>query len=301
VSAGKQPSLSERVRHRFIETNGVHLHVVEHGPEDGPLLILLHGFPEFWQGWQHQIDSFADAGYRVMVPDQRGYNLSDKPGRIGDYRVDRLAEDVVGLIDAAERKKALIAGHDWGGVVAWWPGMWHPERVERLAILNVPHPQVMREHLKSNRAQRRRSWYVFFFQLPWLPESRFRKQNFEFGRRALQATSRPGTFSDEQIEVYREAWRRPGAVRGMIHWYRAALRKPSDRPREQRVRVPTLVLWGARDRFLGQEMVAPSLEFCDDGRLVMLDEATHWLQHEEPQRINGLLQEFFAAGHTGAS
>jgi pimeloyl-ACP methyl ester carboxylesterase len=281
------------LRHRVIATNGVRLHAVEAGPPDGRLLILLHGFPEFWYGWHRHIESFAAAGYRVLVPDQRGYNLSDKPRGVASYRLDRLAGDVVGLIDDAGRERACLAGHDWGGAVAWWVGVNFPRRLDRLALLNIPHPYVMRRHLLHDRDQRRRSWYIFFFQLPWLPEIYLRRNDWAYGVRALTVTSRPGTFSESDLALYRQAWSQPGAVSAMIHWYRAALRMPPPRPASPRVEVPTLLLWGTGDRFLGREMAQPSIDLCDDGRLVFLD-ATHWVHHEEPGEVQRRLAEFFA-------
>jgi pimeloyl-ACP methyl ester carboxylesterase len=281
------------LRHVTVATNGVRLHAVEAGPADGRLVILLHGFPEVWHGWHRQIEPLAAAGYRVLVPDQRGYNLSDKPRGIDPYRVDRLAGDVVGLIDAAGRERACVVGHDWGGAVAWWVGVTFPQRVERLALLNIPHPYVMRRHLLHNRAQRRKSWYIFFFQLPWLPELYLRRRDWAAGVRALTATSRPGTFTESDLAFYRQAWSQPGAVTTMIHWYRAALRRPPPRPASPRVKVPALLIWGTGDRFLGQEMARPSIELCDDGRLELLD-ASHWVQHEEPATVNRLLLEFLA-------
>jgi pimeloyl-ACP methyl ester carboxylesterase len=281
------------VRERSVLTNGVRLHVVEAGPEDGPLLILLHGFPEFWYGWHKQIEPFAAAGYRVLVPDQRGYNLSDKPRGLAAYNLDQLALDVVGLIDEAGREKAYLAAHDWGGAAAWWVGVKHPQRLERLAVLNCPHPRVLRRTLRTNPAQRKKSWYIFYYQLPWLPERTMAKGNFAFAQKALTATSRRGTFSEDDLARYREAWAQPGALTAMINWYRAALRRPPARPESSRVTVPTLLVWGVKDRFLGRELAQPSLDLCDQGQLVFLDDATHWVQHEAPERVTGLLREFF--------
>jgi epoxide hydrolase 4 len=282
------------LRHRTIATNGVRLHAVEAGPERGPLLILLHGFPEFWYGWRRQIEPLAAAGFRVLAPDQRGYNLSDKPKGISAYNVDLLARDVLGLIDDAGSRKAFVVGHDWGGVVAWWLGIRYPERIERLALLNIPHPLVMRRALRKNPRQRKKSSYIFFFQIPWLPERSFRAGSFAAGVKALRGSSRPGTFTDADLDRYREAWSQPGAVRSMIHWYRAALRAKPKPPASPRVRVPTLLLWGAKDRFLGREMAQPSIDLCDDGRLEFFAEASHWIQHEEPERVSRELVRFFS-------
>lgn len=288
-------------RHREIETNGVRLHAVEAGPEGGPPLVLLHGFPEFWYGWRNQIAPLAAAGFHVLVPDQRGYNTSDKPRRVRDYDLDLLARDVVGLIDQLGGK-ACVAGHDWGGAVAWWLGCNHPERLERLAILNCPHPRVMRDTLLKSSRQRKMSAYMFLFQVPWFPERTFSKNNYAAAIKAFQATSRPGTFTEADFERYREAWSQPGAVRSMIHWYRAALRSQRKWPREPRVRnVPTLLIWGARDRNLLRDMAQPSIDLCDDGHLELIKEASHWVQHEEPERVNRLLLDFFSATRAAPS
>jgi pimeloyl-ACP methyl ester carboxylesterase len=281
-------------RHRTIATHGIHLHAVEAGPEGGPLLILLHGFPEPWFAWRHQIAPLAAAGFHVVAPDQRGYNLSDKPAKIADYNLEILARDVVGLIDEAGEERACVVGHDWGGAVGWWLGVRHPERLHKLALLNIPHPRVLERTLRTSSAQRRKSSYMFFFQLPWLPERSFRAGRFALAVKSLQGSSRPGTFSDQDLERYREAWSQPGAVRSMIHWYRAALRSRPEWPASPRVRVPTLLLWSRKDRFLGEEMAQPSVDLCDEGRLELFDEASHWLQHEEPERVNRQLLEHFA-------
>lgn len=285
--------ISSHLTHKYISTNGIRLHVAEAGKSDGELIIFLHGFPEFWYAWRYQIDHFVQAGYLVVVPDQRGYNLSEKPKGIAAYHLDLLAKDVMGLIDFYQREKAFIVGHDWGGVAAWWLAITSPERVQKLAVLNVPHPKVMRKNLATNPSQRRRSRYVFLFQLPWLPERRMRKDNWDYCVRALQRTSRSGTFSDDDIELYREAWSQTGAVTGMLNWYRAGLRNRPKRPLEQQVTVPTLLIWGAKDRFLGREMAQESIDWCDYGRLEFIEDATHWIQHEEAGKVNGLIEEFF--------
>lgn len=282
-------------KHQHLQTNGISLHAAEAGPADGPLVILLHGFPEFWYGWRHQIEALANAGYCVLVPDQRGYNLSDKPKGIAAYNLDELAADVIGLIDATGREKAYVVGHDWGGAVAWWTAIKYPQRLEKLVILNAPHPKVMRWNLLHNRAQRRKSWYMFMFQMPLLPEWRMRRANWEIGQRALQGTSRPGTFSEADIALYREAWSQPGAARGMINWYRAILQRRPARVASSRVTVPALIIWGTRDKFLGRELAEQSVDLCDNGELAWIEGASHWVQHEEPARVNELLLNFLNA------
>jgi len=278
---------------RTILTNGVRLHAVEAGPADGPLVLLLHGFPEFWYGWHRQIAPLAAAGFRVVVPDQRGYGLSDKPKGIRAYNLDDLALDVVGLIDALGRETAHVAAHDWGGAVGWWLAMKHAARLDKLAVVNIPHPTVMERALRRSGKQRKKSSYMFWFQLPWLPEYALRRNGHGLLARTLRRTSRPGTFSDEDLAVYRTAWARPGALTGMLNWYRAALRALPAKPASPRNPLPTLMLWGTKDIVLGPELVAPSLELCDQGRAVLLEEATHWVLHEEPVAVSRLLVEHF--------
>ena len=277
--------------HTFIQTNGIKLHIVQAGPVDGPLMILLHGFPEFWYGWRHQINALAEAGFWVWAPDQRGYNLSDKPTGIGAYRLDMLVADVVGLIDASGRKKAGVVGHDWGAAVAWWTAVSHPERVERLVVMNVPHPMVMKKYASRNIGQMLRSWYIGFFQLPWLPELFSRFGNWAMLARTLRNSSRPGTFSAADLEQYKTAWSQPGAISAMINWYRASLRKPPARQPSVRVTVPTLLIWGARDKFLKRELAQLSIDLCDNGRVVFFETATHWVQHEEAEQVNELIKK----------
>lgn len=278
-----------------VDTNGINLHVAEAGPKDGPLVVLLHGFPEFWYGWRKQIDHLAARGYFVVAPDQRGYDRSDKPGPVSAYGIDVLAKDITGLIDAYGREKAIVVGHDWGAAVAWWLGNRYPERVEKLVAINVPHHAVMQRTLRTSFAQLRKSWYIFFFQLPILPEMALTQFRCRLPTRALVATSRPGTFTTNELERYREAWLQPGALKSMVNWYRAALRVKPPRAKSPRIKVPTLLIWGTRDKFLGREMAQPSIDLCDDGRLEFIEGASHWVQHEEPARVNSLLSEFFSS------
>lgn len=273
------------MHHTFINTNGIRLHVVQDGPADGPLVILLHGFPEFWYGWHRQISELAKAGYWVWVPDQRGYNLSDKPQDIASYSIDTLAADVIGLIDAAGRQKAVVVGHDWGAAVAWWTAVVYPDRVERLVVLNVPHPVVMKRFASRNLEQVLRSWYIGFFQVPKLPEQLLARNNYQLLVRTLLGSSCSGTFTRVDLEQYKEAWSQPGALTAMINWYRALWRSPASRQKSIRVKAPTLLIWGVRDRFLMQEMAPLSIDLCDNGRLLLLPNATHWVQHEEVNRV----------------
>jgi pimeloyl-ACP methyl ester carboxylesterase len=281
------------LEHHRVPTNGLQLHVVQCGPLDGPLVILLHGFPEFWYAWRHQIPALAAAGFRVWVPDQRGYNLSDKPGRVRDYTIDALAADIIGLLDAAGRPTAAVVGHDWGAAVAWHLAAHFPGRIQRAAVLNVPHPKVLARALRRKPGQLLKSWYVFFFQLPWLPETLVRLRGWWFARQSLRRSSRRGTFSDADLALYQAAWSQPGAMRSMINWYRAAGRYARRLSQTGRVAVPLSIIWGEKDAFLKAELARESLAFCDDGRLTYL-RATHWVRHERADEVNELLIGFLS-------
>ncbi len=287
--------MTEMYTHRYVKTNGITLHVVTAGPEDGKPVFLLHGFPEFWYGWHHQIDYLADKGFRVIVPDQRGYNISDKPRGRKAYHIDELTKDVLGLIDAFGYEKVYLAGHDWGAAVAWWVAAHHPERLHKLAILNVPFPTIMRRVAENrNWRQLGRSWYIYFFQLPFLPEFVLR-WSAKSSRNLLSASSRRNTFTEEDLAHYRQAWLVPGAARGMINWYRAALPAmlKTAVPEPGSIVVPTLMLWGERDVALGKELAQPSIELCADGQLIFFPKATHWVQHDEADAVNEALAAFF--------
>ncbi len=275
-----------------IQNGAVTLHVVAAGPKDGPAVVLLHGFPEFWYGWREQIEPLAAAGFRVIVPDQRGYNLSSKPAGAASYALTELVSDIIAIADHLGQQKICLAGHDWGAAVAWSTALLHPQRIAKLAILNVPHPSVMRRFLSTHPRQMLRSWYIFLFQLPYLPEALFSVFNSRLGVRSLLRSSRPGTFSTEDLAQYRAAWSQPGALTAMINWYRALFRVRTKFP-DRTVHVPTRILWGQRDAFLLAEMAQESLRYCTDAELFLFAEATHWLQHEEPARISQILVEFF--------
>ncbi len=283
----------ENIEEYYIDINGVRLHLLQAGPLDGQLIILLHGFPEFSYAWRKQITYLAAAGYRVWAPDQRGYNLSDKPKGIASYTLDELAKDVIGLIDASKQKQVFLVGHDWGGSVAWYVSAKYPERITKMIVLNSPHGNVMKEHLRSNPLQRRRSRYFLYFQIPWLPEIRSKLQNFKGLKKALKYSSRPGTFSDVDLDIYYQAWSKPKAYQSMLNWYRAAIQKPLKYENDPKIIVPTLLIWGELDNFLGIEMAQPSIDLCENGRLVIIEGATHWVQHEETDKVNKLITAFF--------
>lgn len=281
-----------KLEEEFIRTNDVQLHTVMAGPKSGPPVILLHGFPEFWRGWVKQLPALVQAGCRVIIPDQRGYNLSEKPKNIKSYCVDTLVEDVNGLIRALDYEKVNLVGHDWGGAIAWMLAIKHPEKLHRLGIINMPHPVVMKRFLERNLEQVSRSLYALFFQLPWLPETILRIGNWSVAANSMRRSAKPNTFDRENIQRYKEAWSQPGAMTAMLNWYRAAFWHRPEITNDMRVRVRTLMLWGVNDVALTYQMARPSLDYCDDGRLIFFPEASHWVQHEEADEVNRHLQGF---------
>jgi pimeloyl-ACP methyl ester carboxylesterase len=270
----------------MIETNGIRLNVREFGQGNAKTAILLHGFPEGSYAWEDVGARLAREGYRVWVPDQRGYNLSDKPARVSDYNSDTLARDVVGLIDAAGCRQVDLIGHDWGGQVAWWTAARFPERIRRLVVINCPHPHVMLRNVMLNPRQTVRSWYIFVLQLPWIPEAMLTSHGFAMMRGLMAEVG-----ADER---YLEAWSQPGAFTAMINWYRAAFRtRPMSLP-DPRIHMPALLLWSEKDRYLDRSLAKPSMRYCDQGRLELLAGATHWVHHENPEMVVRLIRDFLA-------
>ena len=280
------------LEHHFIETNGIKLHTVQSGPKSGSPVILLHGFPEGWYGWRKQIPALVDAGCRVIVPDQRGYNLSDKPKEVKSYSVATLVDDILGLIKAFDYEKVNLVGHDWGGTIAWVLGILHPERFHKLCIMNVPHPAVMRRFLRRDIEQIRRSWYGGFFQIPWLPETILSANNFRIMAREMQRTAKKNTFTDNDFNEYEEAWSQSGAITAMLNWYRAFVRFPLNIPDDPRVKVRTLMMWGMKDFALTHRMARPSMDYCDEGNLILFPESVHWVQHDAAGEVNHYLLDF---------
>lgn len=287
--------MRELLQHKTIPTNGIQLHVVQAGPADGKPVFLLHGWPEFWYEWRHQIQPLTEAGYRLWIPDQRGYNTSDKPPAIKDYQVDLLVQDILGLMDQTRQEKCLLVGHDWGGMIAWRIAMQYPERLEKLVIINLPHPKAFQRELRQSWKQKWKSAYVGTFQIPKFPEWYLGLQNWRRLVATLRRSSIPGAFTNEDMQKYREAWSQPGAMTAMLNWYRAYWQHPPKRPPDLRVHVPTLIIWGKKDHVLRWQMAQPSADMCDDARLVYIDEATHWVPADVPDQVNRLLLEFFGS------
>ena len=279
------------LREGFAELGDVRQHYVEAG--QGPLVVLLHGFPEFWYAWRQQIEPLAAAGFHVVAPDMRGYNTSSTPEDVHAYDTGPLTGDIRDLIHERGAETAMLAGHDWGGSVAWATAMAHPEVVDRLAILNAAHPRKLSEGL-HHPGQLRRSWYFFFFDLPDLPESVVQANRWHFFRHFLR-DARPA-FTPEQTDRYIEAWSQPGAATGMINYYRSSVRTPPKQAAAaiRPIKAPTLVIWGERDRYLNPDLAEPHSD--DVPNLVgveRLPNASHWVHHDEADRVTQLLTGFF--------
>lgn len=288
-----QPGWREATR----GVNGVDLHVVEAGEPGRPLLILLHGFPEFWWAWRKQITPLAEAGYHVVAPDTRGYNGSGKPGEVAAYTVDVLAADVVALADSYGKERFHLVGHDWGAITAWWVAARHPARLERVVVMDGPHPDTWGRQALQHPIQALRSTYVAFFQLPWLPEATLGSLDFAGLKAMMRGSAHADTFESGALERYVAAWSEPGALTAMLNYYRALRERPAG-GEPARIAPPTLILWAGEDRFLERHVAEAGLALCDDGHLVVVEGATHWLHLEQPDRVNAEIIGFL--GQRGA-
>jgi pimeloyl-ACP methyl ester carboxylesterase len=289
--AAAEKELGIDLESRRVDLGDVTLHVVMAGPANGPPVILLHGFPEFWYAWYRQMDRLAKAGFRVIVPDQRGYNDSDKPSRIEDYDVDTLARDIANLAETLGYDKANVAAHDWGGGVAWQLAIQHPNRIRKLVIFDTPHP---RARLDFETKEESISWYRTFFQMPWVPEWSARLFNWYVQARMLRDTARPGAFPDAKMDLYRSAWDNDGAMSTMINWYRAGFRHSPSVDGEQRVSVPTLLVVAPDDKFIPSDLSRASAKYLDDRRVLELESGTHWILQEDPEGTSRILIDFFS-------
>ncbi len=251
----------KNLRERFIQTNGVKLHVMEAGPVDGQMILFLHGFPEFWYAWRKQIDYFADKGYLVVVPDQRGYNLSDKPEGIASYKIDELAKDIVGLIDAYGRDKIFLVGHDWGASVSWWVALKYPEHLQKLVILNVPHPKVMAKTVFTNVEQMKKSWYIFYFQIPGAVDKLAAATNYQWVLDMITSSANPGAFSAAELEEYGKAFSQPGACTAMVNGYRAMIQTQPEQPQSLEVTVTMIFMLCEEDVAMLSEIDDESMAY----------------------------------------
>lgn len=294
VVAALRQRLGMHLDSKFVDTNGVRLHVVMAGPVNGPAVVLLHGYPEFWYGWHEQLSALARAGFRVVVPDQRGYNTSDKPVGVDAYKLTTLARDISGLIDALGYESVHLAGHDWGGTVAWHLALTRPRQVRKLAIFSMGHPLAFGDLREEVAVRPFLGGWRGFFEWPWFPENLASFADWYVLERALDESSRPGTFSDIEMTYYKSSWQNDGAMRAMIDWYRAAAVYPTPVEGDGMVDTPTLIFWGSRDVFLPPRLAALSAQHCRNARVVELPAAGHWLLHEQPEAIGRQLVDFFS-------
>lgn len=283
--------------HREVTANGVRFHLAEHGPEDGPMVVLLHGFPEFWWSWRHQLVALGEAGYRAVAPDLRGYGASDKPPR--GYDAYTLTADVAGMVRALGASEADVVGHDWGGMLAWTAATLHPGLVRSLAVVGMPHPLRLREALVRDRRQRSASSYIALFQLPRVPEARLRRYGGAYVGDLLRSWGGPG-FPDAETEARcREAMQIPPAAHCALEWYRWAVRsltRPSgirfQKLLDRGVGVRTLQVHGAVDGCLLPETAHGSGAWVHAPyELQVLDDVGHFCHEEAPDVVTAALLE----------
>ena len=282
------PFKSEYIR----TASSVTLHVMVGGAPEDTLIVFLHGFPEYWVSFKSIGAQFAQSGYRVLLPDMRGYNLSDKPKQIAEYTSQKVAEDIVALIDHEKKEKAIVVGHDWGAQITWTLACNYSERIEKVAVLNVAHPVVFQKTLRSNFTQLRNSWYMFAFQIPWLAEMVFSAFNFSQFAKAIQNSLENESAKQDGpgSEHYVNAWNQKGAFTGMLSYYRAAV-KARDYHFKSPIEVPVLIIWGDKDTVLLRQMAEESLSFCTNGRVEHIPEAGHFVQHDAPEKVLSLLKD----------
>jgi epoxide hydrolase 4 len=280
--------------HVYVEVNGIRLHCVTQG--EGDLVVLLHGFPEFWYSWRFQIPALAGR-FKVVAPDMRGYADSDKPTGVESYGIGKLITDVKCLIEKFGATKAHVIGHDWGGVVAWVFAIAFPQLVDKLVVMNAPHPGIFAENLRCNPGQFRKSWYIFFFQLPHIPEAFLRAGDYYMIKRILRGwTINKGAFNDDDLARFVEAAAKPGALTGGINYYRAMMRNanPFKMPTDfALIASPTMLIWAENDRALGKELTYGLDRYCAVEPVIRyIPSCSHWVQQEQPLLVNRYLEEF---------
>ncbi len=282
---------------RRIAVNGFDFAVDQAGQGDR-LALCLHGFPESRFSWRYQLPLLAQMGYRAWAPDLRGYGETEpKPRDVVSYCIDRLMEDVAALIDASGAREVTLIGHDWGAGLAWTFAANRVRPLERLVIMNVPHPAIMSDHLRRSWAQLKKSWYMVFFQLPGLPEWVTTVRDARAVRQAFHGMAVDKTnFTPDVLDRYAADAQRPGAITGMINWYRAAMRRPGRLAGPWPViETPTLIVWGEADAALGIELLEGTEDRVRDLTIRRLPGVSHWVQQEAPQAVNAILGEWLAA------
>ncbi|MDX2212107.1 MAG: alpha/beta hydrolase [Oculatellaceae cyanobacterium bins.114] len=286
-------AIAETWQHDYLVTNGVRLHYVTQG--EGSLMLMLHGFPDFWYSWRHQIPEFA-RDHKVVAVDLRGYNDSDKPAEKSAYTIPELVQDVVGIIRGLGYDRCILVGHDWGGAIAWNVAYTHPELIDRLIVLNLPHPTKFQQGLRTPQ-QLLRSSYIFFFQLPLLPEVVLRWNNYQAIATAFQGMAiDKSAFTADDLAAYKTAAAKPGALTSMLNYYRNLFQnglKLSDR-QWGKLKIPTLLIWGEKDIALGKELTYGTEAYVENLQICYIPDCSHWVHHEQPQRVNQTIREFLA-------
>ncbi|WP_013320528.1 alpha/beta fold hydrolase [Gloeothece verrucosa] len=275
----------------LIKTNGVNLHYVSAG--QGKLILFLHGFPEFWYSWRHQITEFS-TDHKVVALDLRGYNDSDKPSSPDAYKLSELVEDIKGVIQGLGYENCILVGHDWGGAIAWQFAYTHPEMVEKLIVLNLPHPAKFVEGIRTPQ-QLLKSWYIFFFQTPLLPEWLLQANDYQVIESSFKMMAiNKNAFSQEDINAYKDAAAKRGALTAMINYYRSTLSGLFNRPLKDWgiLEIPTLMIWGENDIALGKELTYGTEIYVKDLTLKYIPNCSHWVQQEQPQLVNQYIREF---------
>jgi pimeloyl-ACP methyl ester carboxylesterase len=275
--------------HDTIHTNGIKLHYVTQG--EGPLMLMLHGFPEFWYSWRHQIPEFA-RDHKVVALDLRGYNDSDKPEAKSAYVMAEFIKDIKGVIEGLGYERCVLVGHDWGGAIAWSFAYAYPALVDRLIVLNLPHPAKFAEGLRTPQ-QLLRSAYIFFFQFPVLPELLIQWNDFQ----ALEAAFKgmavdKTTFSNDDIEAYKNAFAKRDALTATLNYYRNMFAQGLTTSDWGILTVPTLLIWGEADAALGKELTYGTEKYVQDFRIRYIPNCSHWVQQERSQLVNQLMREF---------
>jgi len=283
------------LQYQTIRANGIDFNVAVAGSGDR-LALCLHGFPELSYSWRHQIPLLVDLGYRVWAPDLRGYGGSSRPVGVSAYALDQLVADVAALIQVSQAKDVLLIGHDWGAMIAWNYAMSATAAISRLIIMNAPHPALLAKGLRTLR-QRKKSWYMYFFQIPWLPEWILSRRGAAAIGRAFHGMAiDKSRFPEDLLRVYREAASQPGALTAMINYYRAAFRGHQRRMPSQRINVPTLMLWGELDAALGKELTFGTDRYVRDLTLRYLPGVSHWVQQEAPETVNAMIEAWLKSG-----
>ncbi|XP_074650972.1 epoxide hydrolase 1-like [Tubulanus polymorphus] len=284
--------------HKYLKLNEVKIHYVEAGDAEKPLMLFVHGFPEFWYSWRYQLRKFKE-NYRVVALDQRGYGESDKPNDIDSYNIRKLTGDLKELIEGLGSEKCYLVGHDWGGAVAWAFTYQYPQMVEKLIIMNCPHSAVFQKHMMQNLSQFLKSWYMFFFQMPWIPEFLLSTNDYGFIRQNFAAATpqrkmgmRINPLNNEEIENYKYTFSQPGALVGPLNYYRAAFQTAP--LLVKKIERPVLVIWGDSDGALETQLAVKSLEFCEEGRLKIIEGCSHWVQQDAWQTVNSQMEDFLS-------